>query len=768
MKVRIFVSYCHDDIAANRDRLLVLMNALEERSEGGCEFLADYRHPDAAIGANLPAFMKHIDSADAVLILLTPAYRARVVDKSNTGVYTEFRYIYDRLLKAEQSKSHGSSFLLLPVVFAGTFETSCPSEISYLVARDLTWLHVIPDRATARHRSMKGQPPLRKQVRERFGPFVDELTERIAAVAATKKRRYREQRAALFKEFLFVDTKSRWNQPENAVYLSSLFVKTSVFLRVRDGSVSFVIGRKGAGKSTIAHVLPALLQPPPKHNLTIVFEDLPFDTCYNILLRKPREGSDLRHAFSPIFSYQLLWDAFIHLYFAWVIRNKLPTSSKLRALVTRLLAPVTRDERDAKAPRVLFVHVFEHLMAFVDSAVRTRSNAAGLSETIGRFTPGGFREYVFGAVGWRVLRHELATYDQDVDRIIATCDGFDTMVGYFESQATDPADAARFEHEILLALFQVVLNSGPGQSDRSRLYDLTQFCVAVPYDRFLEARARDRDRYQFRRRVARLDWSGLELSSLIRKRLAKLRDIRDPKGTSLSQRLNQVMETGYEELPNEVGFQFGSAQYRLPLFCYVLRHTFWRPRDVLYFYATLLTAAEAFRMRKEIMPAGFVRQLIAGATPSVIEDEFLGEFATTFRNLSEVIGAFRHCPQVLAFEDIGSRVDRLQFEISIPRRVSPTLAWKLETLYDLGFLGVLLDRNTAARLSSFRHAFIFNEGKLLTEKLAREEYSEFKYVVHPGFVEFLHVDTSANNELILPFDWDYLSRNEGLRGLGPS
>ena len=101
----------------------------------------------------------------------------------------------------------------------------------------------------------------------------------------------------------------------------------------------------------------------------------------------------------------------------------------------------------------------------------------------------------------------------------------------------------------------------------------------------------------------------------------------------------------------------------------------------------------------------------------------------------------------------------------MPSEHSSSLEWKIELLYDIGALGVVLDRKTAKKLQSFRHAFSFNEGQLLTNKLGREDYSNFQFALHPTFCESLHLDTSKNQELVLPIDWDYLYENERLSSI---
>lgn len=781
MKVRIFVSYCHDDVKPDNARLKVFIDALQSAGNGLYEILADYQHRRAAIGASLQAYMREIDSADAAIVLLTPGYKQRVLRKGSTGVYTEFRRIYNRLLATEEDETYGQSFTLLPIVFTNTFEEGCPPEIAHLISKDLVWLHVIPD-------TLK----VRREIRPKLDQLVAELVDRIAAIAATKKKVFRERQQNLFLRFLFGDTKSRYDIPENHCYLDSTFVKTATFLRARNREVSFLIGRKGAGKSTITHVLPLRSIPPPVEVLRIDFEQLPLDMCHNILRSHPPEvvgidltqspfynsyntlksnaaaASDLENAFSPIYSYQLLWDLFLHLYFAWVTSDKLPQRSRPRQLIRRLLdrplkKPMELPERNAIATNVLFVFAFERLVDYLDLLMR-REDEGGIPAAYGEVSPTNFRIHVFGPSGWQALQNYLSTLDHNTERLLITADGFDTMVGYFTTKSVALGDTARFERELLLALFQIVLNKGPGKVG-GKFYRYTDFCIAIPFDRFYDVREEDRDRYQYRS-FTRIAWSGIELSSLVRKRLALLRGVKDPKGPPLEDRLATVMKNGYPELPDEVSFQFGSATYRLPLFIYVLRHTFWRPRDVLFYYSCLLAAADAFGKKRTAMPSNFVRQVIAGATRTIIQDEFLAEFSSTFRNLPEVVRAFRYAPQVLSWEELKQRLDGIKFDTSLPEDGTSSLAWKVNILYEIGMIGVSLNRRTNDRSPALRHAFSFNEPQVSQEELGREEASQLDYILHPVFCEYLHLDTSGN-DLILAMDWEYLHKNEVLRGIVP-
>jgi hypothetical protein len=761
LKIEIFVSYCHEDVRPDDARMKVLIEAIDAAGKGTYDIVVDYRHQGAAIGSNLDAFVRRIDTCDVVIVLLTPGYKSRVAAKSGHVVYDEFRRIHDRYVHTSENGTYGRSFLLLPIVFTATFAEACPPEFEKTVCGDLEWLHVVPPG--------KGRRPLtvRRGVRSLIDQFVTDLSARIAALAVTRKTAFSREQEVVFQSFLFEDTKSRWDDPANRRYYDTAFVKTSSFLKARDRAVSFLVGRKGAGKSTITHALPIQSTPPPATVVRLEFETLPFELCYNVLRSSPGEASDLRRAFSPVFSYQLLWDGFLHLCLAWAVHQRLPRRSWLRTRLQKLVAePVAEAEnaleRERTVTRVLFVYAFEQLVAFLRRAVMSPGRETGLSSAVARFTASGFRRHLLGGKGIVDLGQVIEAYDRAGERVLVTADGFDVVRGYWTKESEEAPDATRFERELLLGLFQVVLGKGPAHGGLVKYYKITDFCVAIPHDRFLHVRKLDRDRYRYRHRFASIAWTGIELSALVRKRLALLKGVADPSGAPLEERLAAVMRKGFRELPEELIFQFGSGQYRMPLFLYVLRHTFWRPRDVLFYYAGLLVAASQFP-RKEPMPTAFVRQIVAVSTRRIVEDEFLDEFAVSIRNLREIVRQFREGPQVLDVEEVRRRIEELRFETDLPPGESASLEWKIELLYDIGFLGVVVDRRTSERLSVCRHAFSFNEGDLLPERLGRDKYGSLQYLVHPVFCEYLHLDTTANQELTLNMDWEYLHRNERLR-----
>lgn len=786
MQTSLFVSYCHNDHHVDPSRTKVLLDSIARASGHTIRIVHDSADPQAEIGGSLPEYMQIIESCDAVVILLTPEYRRRIVSRDGSGVYREYQKILDRLWASEHARTYGKEFIIFPILFSGTFDESCPNEIKHLIGKDISWLHVSDNNKVKRV-----QPKILGKLKE----LCSELVGRMNAVRTTKGQQYLTKQEDIFREFLFGQTKSGWGDPANRDFYEPAFVKTWTFQRVRNGHVKFVVGRKGAGKSTITHALAVLGEPVPTVALRVEFEKLPLSLVYNLLridnsIEPPLDQkvttfdiayerfkenraveSDLHYAVSPIMGYQMLWDVFLHIFFVWKMSQS-KSGARYKRLINEFLGQRLRsvkleDENLLIGTSVLFVRAFEKLVEFVDKSITVAESGGSYVNLVAHMNLTAFREYAFGVKGWEKIEESICQLRQRQERVLITVDGFDSMVGYFVRSAEHMGSAARFERELLMGLSQLVLNNDALGYRNSCLYDRSTFCIAIPFDRFLDIRSHDRDRYLYRQRFASLRWSGLELSALARKRLALLHSVEDKKGPNLRERLESVMRLGYPELPDELVFKFGSAIYHMPLFIYLLRHTLWRPRDILFYYSVLLAASETNRKSKQIIETSFVRQVIAGATRFVVNDEFIDEFKGSFRNLDYVLSRFQQAPQYLSWVQLKELIDHVKFDVDFYEGTATNLYWKIERLHEMGILGVSLDRKTADQYSSFKHSFSFIDGELLQTRIARDKYEELTYIVHPVFCEHLNIDTSSNPELVLPLEWSDLKKIEDIQRAMP-
>jgi hypothetical protein len=233
------------------------------------------------------------------------------------------------------------------------------------------------------------------------------------------------------------------------------------------------------------------------------------------------------------------------------------------------------------------------------------------------------------------------------------------------------------------------------------------------------------------------------------------------KSNSAQQRLEEVHATQFAAIPVSLEFDYHGHQYRIPLFCYILRHTFWRPRDVLLHYAKILAVAK--NLRTADISVEMVRQVVKEVNYQIIHNEFIQEFRSVVSNIQEIIEAFTRSKNFLNYEEVSKCVASVNFDFVIGQQGIVSVDPKIDFLYDIGFLGVHVDEEQRVNLGlTHKHAFCFNEGQINKRLGDKDKYLKARFVIHPIFVEYLRLDTSSS-ELVLFFDWDYLLNNEAIR-----
>ena len=139
---------------------------------------------------------------------------------------------------------------------------------------------------------------------------------------------------------------------------------------------------------------------------------------------------------------------------------------------------------------------------------------------------------------------------------------------------------------------------------------LFRSCIAAPLDRFLEAARINRDSYRAIGRWHSIQWSGIELSILLRKRLEHVlaNGLVSPKHLSPEDRLAYVLRSRpFNKLPIDISFEYNDVNISMPLFVYVLRHTFWRPREILLYYSRLLALVDNLKKWNKTINAESLR-----------------------------------------------------------------------------------------------------------------------------------------------------------------
>jgi ABC-type multidrug transport system fused ATPase/permease subunit len=254
-----FISYCHDD--TDFDTLEKLEEMLGEASEHYIKFIRDDQNP---VGGNWDDFMSLVESVDAAILLLSPAYKTKVMTRSG-GVYREFRQILLRHARVREARQrprmvdpvHGlRSFRLIPILFSGSSSDALPNEISREHYFDFTHFHVA--REEGRDAKGKKQLIIANSVKSSFQSNVRDIISRIdsAIIENIPDFHYTKE-----KYFDLLMSESKDENLTNALSMEKrnyIFVKTSSYKEIRKRKSYIIVGRKGSGKSTITRYISEL------------------------------------------------------------------------------------------------------------------------------------------------------------------------------------------------------------------------------------------------------------------------------------------------------------------------------------------------------------------------------------------------------------------------------------------------------------------------------------------------------------------------------
>lgn len=758
-----FVSYAHRGM--DRDSLDAVVELMREGTTEQLMLLID---EDQDYGTDLNKFMALLESVDAALVIMTPEYKTQIQERRG-GVYQEYSAICARYRRAEAALTETSAhniaeaqetFEILPVLFSGTRQDSVPDEISHL-----KYLDLVDFRG---RRSKDASSAVTSDMRTRYAQKIRRLTRKLEAIVTPRMHRYRRDFKENF-DRLFINLKADWTQLTD----EAIFVKTSTYNKVAGQEVYFLVGRKGSGKSTIADYLPWQGQTSYKGHIGIRSDDLDLERSY-AFLSSARFRSDLSSVFSGVRSFQMAWEMFIYLCCIQVVivaddRDELTAHQKryvrpLRALFDDIGGqPMVQNERLRLA--VLFTYAWNSLSHYMDQCIAGArdDDRFFFTDVVNAFSLERFLERNIGREPLFAFNEIISTCRR---RILITLDGFDTQFNEFRKASLHlPSDLRRvrtqFELDWLRSLLAVVLRMKENRRGVAPLYRLLDFCMPIPRDRFEEIRMFERDAFTYRARFASLSWSGIELTILIRKRLEVMSRFRTSGGKP-EDRLQQVLQAAHPHIPWLIGFTSREQYFELPLFLYILRNTFWRPREVLMHYAGIIALADDMRRRELRLSAESIEWSVKRTNREIVQTEIINEFSSMITNIESVIHAFERCRQVLDYADVEDKLRTCHFEVAWGADVIEDLPTKVEFLYEIGLLGVRATTEQRATMKlRHRDAFSFNEGRVPFQMVAADRFTQYQYVLHPVLCNYLALD-SNDHEMVLRYTWEYLKEMETL------
>ncbi len=766
-----FISYCRE--GADSESIQYLVQQLSDAAGEKIEFLFDEQ---LSPGTDLPGFMDLVKSVNGIIILLTPQYKRRVEERTG-GVYREFSTIMERyeneLNTANQRVSDQnehdhiirSPFCLVPIIFSSNFSNSCPKEISGKLSEDFSDYRA--------HRRKNGNLYITGETSRRYKNKIKKIVSEISAHYVESTDEFRMSFEEMLETF-FKTTKHEYIQdnPRLSKLLINTFVKTHSFKRVSSQSSYLLIGRKGSGKSTITHRLAASTEQKYKKHIEIRVNDFELEYLYSFI-SNPKNRDEQSITINRINTFEIAWEVFLYIccmdaVIAEYQAKKLSVPQRRNTPpIIKFLSRIVGDnildtEINHKALyRWCYVKIFE----IKDSVINdSRNTMADFSYDISvKLDHQALVQRIVGDEVILAFEKILRTCER---RFLVSMDGFDTAFDefrmgsrYIGMKREELSDRVQFELDWLRGFLHVMQKMKSSQNNVP-LASLIDFCTMIPKDRFMEIKGNERDAYVYISKYHDIRWSGIELAIMLRKRLELLGEYETSQKDRPHIRLEEVMGKKFPCLPSEATITVAGRDYVLPIFIAVLRHTFWRPREILIYFAKMISVVRDFRKRGIEINNFTVSKCISDTTREIISTEFINEFQRHCTNISNILSAFRGSKQILTLEELQKILDSYHFEFIDRDEPVYKFSEKTDFLYEIGFLGLRANNDLMERLKLLHSdIFWFNTDDEPLNIIRIENYLGCQFIIHPLFCEYLDLDTT-NQNLTLNFGWDYLEQQE--------
>lgn len=740
-----FISYSHQDV----DRVILdcIIDILKQIMEDNVNIVYDA----AALqpGDNLDKFMNKVLDVDVIILILTPSYKEKV-DKRLGGVYNEFTKITNRYWEIEQKLSTDPSlcvterFQIIPVLLSGNANESMPEQICNILYTDLVGFSVLKD--------PRGEFVVTDHIKKKYLPKIKKIAETLNIAATLKSKKFNDSLTYYYKE-LFVNLKASDHMMDIPGFVEDIFLQTESFSKVKSQISYFLIGRKGSGKSTIATVLPIIDKHKYNGTIIILADNIDLKSAYHSL--KAATRSDIETILPTYSFFYYSWQGFLCLCLLnhLVFLNK---EKKLTDIQKSFLEPIreyidsfTNNHPTDNLKGAFFNFSINKLQEFLDLCIQkardSRGNSFFLSDIRLSFN---FEEYLIYLLEQKVVNSLNSIIDNCQKRVLLTLDGFDTIFDTFRRgvKLPDLQVRSKFEVEWLRSLLLLIFDI-KDHNLKNTFFKTLDFCITIPKDRYLEIESTDRDGFRYNNRTCHILWSGIELCVVLFKRLEKMSGFQTSEALRPHERLDQICGKLFKGWPKEISFDFNGKSISIPMFAYVLRHTFWRPRDILLYYSSLLAAILTCKKTGNKISDNIIRRIISETTYQIIKTEFIDEYETTVTNIREIIDKFTGCNQVLSYDEIEKILSGINLIFSLGEKETNIYS-KVEFLYDIGFLGIILSDKQRENLKiEYSQAFYFNEGTTALSAAKKVHFKETKFAIHPIFAENLQLDSSKNDFL---------------------
>lgn len=742
MRKRCYFAYTWKD-----SKLQIILKYLKERieniSDGEIEVIFDLE--SFKVSDNFKLKEQLILKSDCIVIFFSPNYKKLVegIIDDQHGANREYQYI----LRAKKEKN----ISIIPILIKGRKEDAITEEFSNNIASIFNIDTMFEGK---RGKSIK------KQEKNHLETLVRKTVKETTL--ASRHRDYEFGTKDEMVETLFGKAYSIQKLPQRCMY------KTDAYESVISQSRKFIVGRKGSGKTTFFELLE---RSAPER----------FSNKYKILRPIKADNFNLQHLFQVIYKYdddltifsldkrlQLFWEIYIYLTAIYIVcleddycmieddRHRVFSGISQYLREKKLNVSRLDNEECQEAIFMSSVETFDKFMNQILDYAHLESYEASLTAN---FKIDNVMEKYFGENNYHDLCIAISKCTKD---ILIALDGFNTSSENFRKstvrllQAKNDLAEKRLNFEIyffrtMFVTFEKLEQRNQGIMKRVSL------CIIVPQDRIDQIKQEDRDfdKYNF----ASLSWDAIDLLEMLVIRLEYIYDIKCNENDSIQDRFKYILKKNFTSIPDHVTINVNGKQYEMELFIYMLRNSFWRPREIINFFYELYLANKKSAKHHVTLGNDTIKDIIDTKAEENIEKEVYSEYRNVLINIKEIMEIFRNRNIILKWDEVCNLLSIQNFQTTSIRKVRYPID-KFCVLYELGFLGIKVD-NSIKKQENLRNdiCFSYNEGLMPLEILKKMNVQKkIEVIINPIFAKILSLNFNTN-EILENYSWKYLSDN---------
>lgn len=560
-----FFTYSWEKNEKKENQLNNLLSQIKQKIEtfSNYDVTVLYDRESFKKGDNFIKREQQIQESDCVLIFFSPAYKKKITEEYDSGVYREYKMLRDRALSDEGG--------VIPILLSGTRETAVPDEFKNIIYWDLS--------------DYKGQvykSDGRVTLSDTLDEYVDDLAKKAirkaCAVAFCKNPEFSSIEEKY--QALFLDSSATTPLPSECI------IKTIAHEGIINQRIYFIIGRKGSGKSTLLTTIqrydPFYYQEHYKKLASIDAETLDISFIYNNLIGKVRNDLD-------VIGMQKILDTFWEVLF--ILQSMLTigielecfeitkddhrysvfknVTEKLKSLLgiscARFKDGLMQDAVCHCAVELVEQHIHFKLLDRADNrapltgAISSLDSFIIMADIFGRDL---FQEYCQGI-------------KQCKKKVLFALDGFDTHSEDFRkttnllAKINEKEYQFRTDFEICLFRELMVVVSNIKRKkvhlEKQHFFSAVHFCIILPQDRYDQIALDDRD--IDKRNICSLNWDAYDLMEMLVKRLEYHFHIPPAlKKGSLKDRFDEIISKYLPNIPTQINITHQGYRQRISLF----------------------------------------------------------------------------------------------------------------------------------------------------------------------------------------------------------